>query len=133
MASDGHAGSTQDEWDLVWQDFDRRRRPPRVASRQPSQPAAVAVGPRRSFGVLLVLACILSLAPNSATLPSDPAGRLSGADALAALLTLAPQQAELPPLSTSVSRLALESARAACWVQRLDPRGQFCADDADGD
>ncbi len=133
MAFDGPAGSTHDDWDLVWQDFDRRRNPPRAASRQLSQPAVVTVAPRRSLGVLLGVACILALAPNAATLPSDPAGRLSGADALAAVLTLAPQQAELPPLSAAVSRLAVELALAACWVRRLDPRGGFCPDDANRD
>lgn len=106
---------------------------PRMASRQPSQPTVVVVAPRRHLGMLLVLACVLALAPNAPTLPSDPSGRLSGEDALAAVLTLAPQQAELPPLSMAVSRLALVSVRAACWVQRLDPRGEFCPDDADGD
>jgi hypothetical protein len=42
---------------------------------------------------LLVPACCRSEAPKAATVPSDPAGRLSGAGARTKLLTLAPQEA----------------------------------------
>ena len=123
-------GAHQDEWDQVWQDYDRRRpaaaRPqpvatPALAAAAPASPArAPAVRRRtRGYGVLLTLAAGLILAILSGV---PGAGRYPApAKALASLASLAPEEAEMPPLTLAVSRLAAESATAACWVMRLAP------------
>jgi len=121
MASDGPA-TARDDWDLVWQAYDRRHAGP-----VPRPDAAPAVPRRRARGPVLALACCLAgclaLAPGLVTVLAE----LSDAKALAGPVSLAPDEAALPPLSVAIARLAAESADAACWVRRLDPRGRGCA------
>lgn len=134
MASGGPASFVRDEWDHVWQDYDRRTRRPAPAPvlvpalAVPAE-AAAAPAPRRGSrqGALLVVTCCLMLA--SRTNMHEATGHPSAAEAFASLLSLAPEEAELPPLATAVSRLAVESAAAACWVMRLAPQHQGPAAD----
>ena len=130
MAPSGQVGTHQDEWDQVWQDYDRRR--PAAVRRQPvAAPvpvpalAPVAQAPavkrrNRGYGLLLAVSACLGLA----TLFGVPmAGQYPApAVAVASLASLAPEEAELPPLTVAVSRLAAESSAAACWVMRLAPQ-----------
>ena len=131
MGSSGQIGAQQDEWDQVWQDYDRRR--PAVVKFQPmaasspvapasvtSIPVSAARRRTRGFGLLLAVTACLGLAalfglPETRRYPAP-------AEALASLASLAPEEAELPPLTVAVSRLAAESSAAACWVMRLAPQ-----------
>ena len=131
MGSSGQVGVQQDEWDQVWQDYDRRR--PAVVKRQPEAvPKVVAAAPvpsgqasaarrrTRGFGLLLGFGACLGLAtlfgmPNAGSYPAP-------AVTLTSLASLAPEEAEMPPLTVAVSRLAAESSAAACWVMRLAPQ-----------
>jgi hypothetical protein len=131
MGSSGQIGAHQDEWDQVWQDYDRRR--PAVVKPQPvTAPHPVAPTPatltqvptarrrNRGYGLLLAVSACLGLAtlfgmPKASQYPAP-------AEAMASLASLAPEEAELPPLTVAVSRLAAESNAAACWVMRLAPQ-----------
>lgn len=127
MGSSGQIGAHQDEWDQVWQDYDRRR--PAVVKSQPvAAPHRVAPAPatltevrrNRGYGLLLAVSACLGLAtlfgmPKASQYPGP-------AEAVASLASLAPEEAELPPLTVAVSRLAAESGAAACWVMRLAPQ-----------
>ncbi len=121
MASSGHARVLQDDWDHVWQDYDRQNLGT-AALKQPEVAYAVAspVPSRSGFrGALLALGCCLLL--TSQTNVHEATSHPSAAVAFASLLSLAPEEAELPPLTASVSRLAVESTAAACWVLQLAP------------
>ena len=126
MAAGGQTGMVEDEWESVWRDYDRRSPVPvpvaaAAPSAEPKPRARLA-----SLGVLLALGLGFAFAPKLAALHAGTAGGSDGIDGLAMLASFSPAEAELPPLSTSVSRLAAHSAEAACWVMQLDPRHPAC-------
>jgi hypothetical protein len=107
MAAGTMARTADDEWESVWRDYDRRAPVPVAAPARPAAPKPKAQRPKPVL--LLVLAFGLALAPRLTSLHSATA-----------------YGAELPPLSTSIARLATHSADAACWVLQLDPRRLAC-------
>ena len=125
MGSSGQVGAQQDEWDQVWQDYDRRRltvaRLQPVAVPRPAAPVPVPAAKRRTrgYGLLLAVTACLGLATlfGLPMAKDDPAPAVT----LTSLASLAPDEAEMPPLTVAVSRLAAESSVAACWVMRLAP------------
>ena len=133
MAAGGRIGMTEDDWESVWQDYDRRRPAP-APMPAPAPAAAPAMGAEaRRTGTrrphpFLILALGLGLAfgPQLASLHAGTASGPDGIDGLGALASFSPTEAGAPPLSTSVSRLAAQSAEAACWVMQLDPRQPAC-------
>ncbi len=129
MAAGGRIGMTDDDWESVWQAYDRRRPTPAPAA----LPAAEAgtrkarTRPRWPHSLLILgLGLSLAFAPQLASLHAGTASGPDGIDGLGALASFSPAEAEAPPLSTSVSRLATHSAEAACWVMQLDPRQPAC-------
>jgi len=129
MAAGDRIGMTDDEWESVWQDYDRRRPAPAPAPAPAAAGKTVAAraGMRRPHPLLiLALALALALAPQLASLHAGTASGPDGIDGLGALASFSPTEAEAPPLSASVSRLAAQSAEAACWVMQLDPRHLAC-------
>ncbi|SDB60562.1 hypothetical protein [Belnapia rosea] len=118
MSPRSRSGIADDDWDRVWQDYDRRHpKPVAPAAREIVKPKPLR---GRISAMLLALALSLALAPRPASLMT---GQPDGGESL---VSLSPTEAELPPLSTSVARLAAESAHAACWVLQLDPRRPAC-------
>ncbi|RYI98896.1 MAG: hypothetical protein EON47_18310, partial [Acetobacteraceae bacterium] len=97
MVSSGQFGVAQDDWEQVWQDYDRRKPAAMVqpvAEVRPSPRSRVSRSQRqhRNLGALLALAGCLSLSP----LPGvSEANRYPApAEALASLVSLAPEEAE---------------------------------------
>ena len=127
MVSSAQIGIAQDDWEQVWQDYDRRHpaaaKAPAPAPAEDSRATRGRASPaqrhHRSHGAVLALAVCLTLSP----LPGVPAANRypAPAEALASLRSLAPEEAEMPPLTAALSRLAAESSVAACWVMRLAP------------
>ena len=124
MAAGGRTSMVNDEWESVWQDYDRRSPAPTVAVVPTAGPQAKAR--RTSPALLLALGLGFAFAPRLVSLQAGTAGGSDGIDGLAMLASFSPAEAELPPLSASVSRLATHSTEAACWVMQLDPRRPAC-------
>ncbi|TCZ65907.1 hypothetical protein [Roseicella aquatilis] len=111
---------TQDaEWDAVWAEYDQH------AHHAPAGPVATPALPTRrghrraALLALLTLVPLLILVYAMRAVPAE-----SGREA--APTSLSPVEAELPPLSAAISRLAAESATAACWAMQLRPQGGDC-------
>jgi hypothetical protein len=121
MTASGRVDMMDDEWESVWRDYDRRTPAPVAVPLPSTRPKARARRPNPLL--LLALGLGFAFAPKLASLHAGPA---SGIDGLGMLASFSPAEAELPPLSTSVSRLAAHSAEAACWVMQLDPRRPAC-------
>lgn len=124
MAAGTMARTADDEWESVWREYDRRAPVPVAAPARPAAPKPKAQRPKPVL--LLVLAFGLALAPRLSSLHSATPHGADGIDGLSLLASFSPAEAELPPLSTSIARLATHSADAACWVLQLDPRRLAC-------
>ncbi len=124
MAASTQANMAHDEWESVWRDYDRRTPAPVAAPTMTAAPQAKARRP--NLVLLLGLGLGLAFAPRLASLHAGSANGADGIDGLSLVASLSLAEAELPPLSTSVSRLAAQSADAACWVMQLDPRRPAC-------